>query len=228
MRYLSARRSGLTMMSSAVFAPMGIGEARLHDDAERAGEYAHIDTSEMPHPNLEQPTEAAAVDKAIQRESVNGDGTGGSYDSPMDGPASPSTAPEKMNMARRRTPKVEQVQQVIAPDFDLAVKIYHNDIKSAQSKVGEFSQEMSTAYKEIKKRANIQPQAAKLAFKLDAMEESKRDDYLRSLKGLLLRLKIFMPNDLVDVAEGKGATAEDVIPVGEPKAPQLATVPAMH
>jgi len=224
-RYLHARRSGLTMMSACVFAPIGIGEARLHEDAERAGEYAHIDTSEMPHPNLAQPTEAAAVEQAIQRESVNGAGTGVSMDTPMDGPASLTTG--ETNMGRPRKPKAEQVEQIHAPDFDLAVSLYRNDIKPAQAKVGEYAQEQSTAYKAIKKQANIQPQAAKLAFKLDGMEESKRDDFLRSLNGLLRRLNIFMPADLVDVAEGKGESAADVIPMGEQRKPQLATI-GMH
>lgn len=115
--------------------------------------------------------------------------------------------------------------EVPKPDFDLAVKLYREDIKPAQGKVGEFAQEMSTAYKAIKKQAHIQPAAAKLAFKLDDMEPSKRDDFLRSLNGLLKRLNIFMPADLVDVAEGKGSTSENVVPIGEGARPQLATIP---
>lgn len=105
-------------------------------------------------------------------------------------------------------------------DFALAVRIYRTDIKKAASKVGEFNQELSTAYKAIKKNANIQPSAAKLAFKLDDMEESKRDDFLRSLNGLLKELNIHMPSDLVDQAEGK--EREPVIPR---RRPNLAAVP---
>lgn len=124
-----------------------------------------------------------------------------------------------------RPKKQAVVEEVHAPDYALAVRIYREDIKPAQSKVGEFAQEQSTAYKAIKKRAHIQPQAAKLAFKLDDMESAKRDDFLRSLNGLLKALNIFMPTDLVDAAEGKGATGDSVVPMGERRKPQLATVP---
>lgn len=224
-RYLQARRSGMTMMSAAVFAPIGIGEARLHEVAEAAGEYAGIITDEMPSQTFQQPIEAAAVTAPSQRPETGVNGVldqGAVITAPMDGTASPTTGDTKM---ARRPRKADQVEQVIAPDFDLAVKIYHGDIKPAASKVGEHAQEMSEAYKAIKKRANIQPQAAKLAFKLDQMEESKRDDFLRSLKGLLVKLRIFMPTDLVDQAEGKGAANEEVVPTASRAAPRLATVP---
>lgn len=227
-RYLQARRSGLTMTTAAVFAPIAIGEARLHEEAMAAGEYDHVTTKEMPSPTFEQPTEAAAVATPDQRPETDVKGVrdqGADIVAPMAGAASPSAG--DMNMARRSR-KADQVEQVIAPDFSLAVKIWRGDIKPAMSRVGEHSQEMSTAYKEIKKRANIQPQAARLAFRLDGMEESKRDDFLRSLKGLLVELKIFMPTDLVDAAEGKGGANAEVIPTGERAAPKLATIAAVH
>lgn len=112
--------------------------------------------------------------------------------------------------------------EVPQPDFDLAVKIYREDIKPAQTKVGEYAQEQSTAYKAIKKSAHIQPQAARAAFRLDAMEPSKRDDWIRSFNGLLKKLGIVMPRDLVDGAEGR--EQESIIPEGERPRPKLATV----
>jgi hypothetical protein len=124
-----------------------------------------------------------------------------------------------------RAKKTPQVEEVHAPDFALAVRLYRQDIKPAQSKVGEHSQEMSEAYKAIKKRAYIQPQAARLAFRLDDMEESKRDDFLRSFNGLLKEMNIFMPVDLADMAEGKGSAGETVVPIGAGSKPRLATIP---
>ncbi len=140
-------------------------------------------------------------------------------------PPAPDPAHHQENEAMPRAKKTEQVQEVHAPDFALAVRIFRQDIKPAQAKVGEFAQEQSEAYKQIKKRAYIQPQAARLAFRLDGMEESKRDDFLRSFNGLLKEMNIFMPVDLADIAEGKGAAAENVVPLGTATKPKLATIP---
>ena len=137
-------------------------------------------------------------------------------------PAEPAQ-PQENDMARAK--KTPQVEEVHAPDFALAVRIFRQDIKPAQSKVGEYAQEQSEAYKAIKKRAYIQPQAARLAFRLDDMEESKRDDFLRSFNGLLKEMNIFMPVDLADIAEGKGRSGETVVPIGTGAKPKLATIP---
>lgn len=126
-------------------------------------------------------------------------------------------------MMASRKPKEDRVEEVMAPDFAKAVRYYRGDIKPAVSKVGEHAQEMSTAYKAIKKECHIQPQAARAAFRLSEMEESKRDDYLRSFNGLLKELNVFMPADLLDIANGKSA-GESVVPTGERKRPQLATI----
>src|SRR3546814_11987787 len=88
--------------------------------------------------------------------------------------------------------------------------------------MGEFSQEVSTAYKHIKKHCHIQSGAAKLAFKLDGMEEAKRDDFLRSFNGLCKELNIHMPRDLMDAAEG--TPIESIVPVSESQKPGLVVV----
>jgi hypothetical protein len=137
----------------------------------------------------------------------------------------PDSAPAQENDDMARAKKAPQVEEVHAPDFALAVRIFRQDIKPAQSKVGEYAQEQSEAYKAIKKRAYIQPQAARLAFRLDDMEESKRDDFLRSFNGLLKEMNIFMPVDLADMAEGKGTAGETVVPIGNGSRPKLATIP---
>lgn len=126
-------------------------------------------------------------------------------------------------MAARRK-KTEEVEQVHAPDFALGVRIYQQDIKPATSKSAEFNQEKSEAFKALKKRAHLHPGACKQAFGLFEMEESKRDHWLRSFNGLLKEARIFMPVDLVDVAEGKGETGESVVPAGERPRPKLVTV----
>jgi len=106
-------------------------------------------------------------------------------------------------MARTaRKSKDDDTGEVKAKDFALAKKLYHGDIKPAVSKVGEAMQEASTAFKSIKKQANIQPAAAKLAFKLAEMEDAKRDDFLRCLGGLLAEFNIdIKPTDMVDLMQ---------------------------
>ena len=139
----------------------------------------------------------------------------------------PSAPPEKEHDMASRKPKEPQVEQQHKPDPELAVRYYRNDIKPAQAKVGEHAQEQSTAYKAIKKLAHIQPGAAKFAFKLLEMEESKRDDFLRGFNALLAQLKIFMPRDLVDAAQG--TTQAGVVPTADERPrPRLVTLPQSH
>lgn len=116
-----------------------------------------------------------------------------------------------------RKPKDDDSGAIATKDFALAVKLFRHDIKPAISKVGEHSQEVSTAYKAIKKSCHIQPQAAKLAFKLEGMEEAKRDDFLRCLTGLLGEFNIpLQPSDLVDqMAEQRPKPQLVTIPTGD-------------
>lgn len=123
-------------------------------------------------------------------------------------------------MARAATKPVSH--EVPQKDFAGAVRAYRQDVKPAISKVGEYSQEVSTAYKHIKKNCHIQPGAAKLAFKLDGMEEAKRDDFLRCFNGLCKELNIVMPRDMVDIAEGKAA--ESIVPEADRPKPKLVEV----
>lgn len=115
--------------------------------------------------------------------------------------------------------------EIPKPDFDLAIKLYKEDIRPAQAKVGEFAQEQSTAYKAIKKQAHVHPGAAKLAFKLSEMEDTKRDDFLRSLYGLMEGLDIGLSRDLVDAM---GQDDADRMPTRERKRPALATVSPLN
>jgi hypothetical protein len=110
----------------------------------------------------------------------------------------PVPPPKENDMARKAKAPKEEVEELHKPDFKAAIKLYKGDILPAQARVGEHAQEMSQAYKDIKKIHHVHPGAAKQAFKLDQMEPSKRDDYLRSLYGLMAELKIGISADLVD------------------------------
>lgn len=103
-------------------------------------------------------------------------------------------------------------------DFDKAKGLYFNDIKPARSKASEFMQEVSTAYKAIKKVCGIQPSAAKAALKVVEMEDAKREDWLRSFNGVLRSHNVNPdPKDMVDAMQADDGYAR-------PK-PSLVAVP---
>jgi phosphoribosyl-ATP pyrophosphohydrolase len=133
--------------------------------------------------------------------------------------------PQENDMARTaRKPKDDDDGGVIAKkDFALAVRLYREDIKPAANKVGEHAQEMSTAYKALKKNAHIQPGAAKLAFKLLETEDAKREDFLRCLNGLLEELGISLKPDLVDQMQAAN-TGPAPVQANRPT-PTLVTIP---
>lgn len=106
-------------------------------------------------------------------------------------------------MARAaRKPKDDDTGEIKVKDFAQAVRLYRTDINKAASDAATSMKDASDAYKVIKKHCNIQPGAAKLAFKLDKMEEAKRDDFLRCFTGLLKELNIAInPTDMVDMMQ---------------------------
>lgn len=128
-----------------------------------------------------------------------------------------ASQPKEEDMAERRKAREDDDGEIKAKDFAGAVRAYRADIKPAISKVGEFAQEVSTAFKHIKKNCHIQPGAAKLAFKLDDMEEAKCDDFLRCFTGLLKELNIpLQSDDLVDRAERSAAPNPKPMPPADP------------
>jgi len=101
-----------------------------------------------------------------------------------------------------RKPKDDDTGEIKVKDFAQAVRLYRTDINKAVSDAATSMKDASDAYKVIKKHCNIQPGAAKLAFKLDKMEEAKRDDFLRCFTGLLKELNIAInPTDMVDMMQ---------------------------
>lgn len=104
--------------------------------------------------------------------------------------------------------KDDQVQELKPMDFAKAVRLYRNDIKPGKSNSAAELKDVGDAYKLIKKDCHIQPAAAKQSFAIVEMEESRRDDYLRGLVGMVNELVgkpilVFNNPDMVDVAEGK-------------------------
>lgn len=125
-------------------------------------------------------------------------------------------------MARTAKKQTEEVQLIEKPDFEKAVRIFRHDIKPANEKSGEHAQAASTGYKAIRKDCHVNTRAAKFVFQLAGESEEKRNDVLRSVRGLLEAMNIGITDDLVSDAEGEADTP--VVPVVKPAQPSLVTV----
>jgi hypothetical protein len=113
--------------------------------------------------------------------------------------------------------------EVKKPDFEKAVRIFRGDIKPAIEAAGEKAQEASTAYKAIKNDCHVNTRAAKFVFQLAGESEEKRNDVLRSVRGLLNAMEIGITDDLVSDAEGED-TNDTIVPTASPERPELVTV----
>lgn len=129
-------------------------------------------------------------------------------------------------MARNAKKKDDEVVELKKPDFGRAVRIFRQDIKPANEKSGEHAQTASTGYKAIKNECHVNTRAAKFAFQLAGESEEKRNDVLRSLRGLLAEMEIRITDDLVSTAEDE--PKGPIIASGEKKAPGLRAVDAVH
>lgn len=115
-------------------------------------------------------------------------------------------------MARKPKEKVNGV--VTPPDYELAARIFRNDILPANTEQGRAMKEASDGYKEIKKGAHVHPWAVRMCASLLKNEDSERDVKLRDMNGMMKALGITLRADLVDIAEGVPADTEmPVIPV---------------
>lgn len=109
-------------------------------------------------------------------------------------------------------------------DVDTALRIVRRDIKPNLAKVGEHNQELSTAYKAIRKDCNIPSWVIKLGLKLADTEDFKREHELRALHMVLSAMGISITPDLVDQAEGKGETNVVPLKAGSTASGGLATL----
>lgn len=134
--------------------------------------------------------------------------------------------PKKENTMAGRNGKRAEAQESIEqkqPDFEKAVRIFRQDIKPANEKSGEHAQTASTGYKAIKKDCHVNTRAAKFVFQLSGESEEKRNDVLRSVRGLLKAMNIGITDDLVSQAEDDDSAAP-IIPAAQPEARELLTV----
>lgn len=100
------------------------------------------------------------------------------------------------------------------PAFDEVIGLIRGAVRNNQAEVSSIAQDSSTIYKRIEKQLGVHRGAAKQFAAIDGMAPEKREDFLRSLLGLLTHAGYANFNDLVDRAQrptkaAKGAKAKD-------------------
>jgi hypothetical protein len=111
-------------------------------------------------------------------------------------------------MARKAQVESEETQIIETPDFETAIKILANDVHPADEKSASARGNLSAAWKAIEDDCHVNKGAAKLYYKLSGMSEEKKDDFLRSLYGLMKTGGLGISADLVDRMESDGEAPE--------------------
>lgn len=109
------------------------------------------------------------------------------------------------------------------PDAAKAFEIYDKQIKPKKAKMSEIKGDLSQPYDDIKEHAHFPRKVLDFIVGLEELEEAKRDHFLLALSAGLEHRKLFLPRDLVTMADGQDGGS--VIPFGERQRPQLATLP---
>lgn len=129
-------------------------------------------------------------------------------------------------MAKQARPEAEEGGEIQKPDFERALRILSNDVRPAEEKNAGSRGDLSAAWKEIEDGCHCNKAAAKSYYKLAGMSAEKRDDYLRTLYGLMQLGGIGITRDLVDqMGDGEAPT----MPIAaNSDQPGLATLETTH
>lgn len=111
---------------------------------------------------------------------------------------------------------------ITPPDFEKALKVITNDLNPLIERGAKVRGDQAAAWKVIEDDCHCNKKAAKDFHKLLRMDPELRDDYFRTLSGLLELSGIGISRDLVDQAEG--GEVKPVIPIVDKARPELATV----
>lgn len=96
----------------------------------------------------------------------------------------------------------DQIGEIPQPDFERALRIMAHDIQPSEETNASARGDLSAAWKLIEDECHCNKAAAKTFNKLRGMSDEKRDDFLRTLYGLMRFSGIGVNKDLVDIAEG--------------------------
>lgn len=111
----------------------------------------------------------------------------------------------------------QEIVELIKPDYERAIKVLTNDVHPQQEKNAKSRGELSAAWKVIEDDCHVNKGAAKLYFKLTGMSDEKKDDFLRSLYGMMETGGLGISADLVDRMETDGEAPTMPIAGAKPK-----------
>lgn len=129
------------------------------------------------------------------------------------------------DMARTAKKKDDEVELIKTPDFKRAIKVITNDVEPQDERNAKARGEMSAAWKIVEDECHVNKAAAKDFRKIRNMSDELRDDYLRSLYGLMSEDGIGISSDLVDAMGDSDAPS---MPVTKRRPVELATLSSVN
>lgn len=99
------------------------------------------------------------------------------------------------------------------PDAARALKIFSDEIAPKHAHMATIKGDLSDPYKRIKDECHFPRKVLDFLVQLEDMEEAKRDHWLLAFRLGCTELKLFVPRDLVTMAQGEDG--DDVVPTGE-------------
>lgn len=109
------------------------------------------------------------------------------------------------------------------PDATKAFEIYDRYIAPNLAKISELSGDNSPHWKDIKKYAHYPRPVMNFLISLNNIDDdAKRDHHLLALSAGLKHLGLFLPRDLVSMAQGEDG--DDIVPTGERDDDDLVTL----
>lgn len=118
-------------------------------------------------------------------------------------------------MARKAKIESDEVIEIVKPDFERAIKVLTHDVHPQSERNASARGELSAAWKIIEDECHVNKGAAKLYFKMTGMSDEKKDDFLRSLYGMMKTGGIGISADLVDKMEAGDAPTMPIVQRGD-------------
>jgi hypothetical protein len=115
-------------------------------------------------------------------------------------PDAPADASSKKEAA---VAKEEEAGEYQRPDAGKAFEIYDKQIKPKLAKMDTLKGDLSQPYDDIKEQAHFPRKVLNFIVSLEGEEDAKRDHLLLALSEGLKHRKLFLPRDLVTLANGE-------------------------